>query len=547
LKQNISLNEAGKNIFAFSASTQNQKQVNTVTSVLMASNTNSNNEKSSSANSSDNSAGVIFILFLIAIFLWISLRIRKIKLKRISDVNKKLESEINSIKSKLNFAESKISSFDYSQKKLDSINTDITESRKTLEAIKKDIEKYEKSSSASAQKNSRELIRLNKTKDLLEAINYSLENYFKTDLKNEKIILSETIRNEIQTYSPTVELDFKSSTLRDLRKAYKDNESEINNLVSGFERQYTTKANKSIYALMVMGVKAELQNVITKLKYNKLEDSEDRIRDIIQKYQNIADEGNKTLYNSILRFLGALEYLLLNAVKIEYNYYIRKEQQRQEQLELKAKLREEKEEREALAREKKKIEAEELKYKQELEKIRLMVNDESITEKEELRKRILELEGQLSSVAVKKNEISELANGLAGTVYVISNLGSFGDNVFKIGMTRRLEPSDRINELSSASLPFKFDVHSFIFTDNAVQLENELHKRLNEYRLNKVNFRKEFFKISIDELEKVVYEIQPTAEFNRTMLAEDFKISSDEKIEAHEIEEDSYSEESDED
>ena len=92
-------------------------------------------------------------------------------------------------------------------------------------------------------------------------------------------------------------------------------------------------------------------------------------------------------------------------------------------------------------------------------------------------------------------------------------------------MTRRLNPQDRVDELGSASVPFKFDVHSFIFSDNAVELENKLHNILNEKRVNKVNMRKEFFYTTIDELENIVTEIDPTAEFNRTMLAEEFRQS----------------------
>ena len=129
----------------------------------------------------------------------------------------------------------------------------------------------------------------------------------------------------------------------------------------------------------------------------------------------------------------------------------------------------------------------------------------------------------MNNVHNKKSDILKLQNGQAGYVYVISNLGSFGNDVFKVGMTRRLEPMDRINELSSASVPFSFDVHSFIFSDNAVELEKRLHKELNNYRVNKVNLRKEFFRVSIDYLEELVQRICPTAEFNKTMLAEQYK------------------------
>ena len=175
--------------------------------------------------------------------------------------------------------------------------------------------------------------------------------------------------------------------------------------------------------------------------------------------------------------------------------------------------------------ERKKVEREELKYNSEIEKLKTQLASAQDKELEELNKKILELQAQLAEVVVKKDEIATLANGKAGNVYVISNLGSFGENVFKIGMTRRLNPQDRVDELGNASVPFRFDVHSFIFSDDAVGLENKLHKLLNEKRVNKVNMRKEFFYTSVEELEQLVTSIEPTAEFNKTMLAEEFRQS----------------------
>ena len=90
-------------------------------------------------------------------------------------------------------------------------------------------------------------------------------------------------------------------------------------------------------------------------------------------------------------------------------------------------------------------------------------------------------------------------------------------------MTRRENPMDRVKELGDASVPFSFDVHSFIFTDDAVSLEATLHKELNDRRVNKINSRKEFFNVTLDEIEKLVYKYQTTAEFNRTMLAEEYR------------------------
>ena len=267
------------------------------------------------------------------------------------------------------------------------------------------------------------------------------------------------------------------------------------------------------------------------MKYEKLEKSIDDVKTISAKYLKIAGEGNQSIAGTLTKFIGEIEYLFINAVKIEYNYYVKKEQARQEQLAIREQMRQEAEERKALEIERKKIAKEEEKYNNEISKIQETIaqtTDQSDLEK--LKTRILELQEQLGQVIIKKEEITNLQNGKAGTVYVISNLGSFGEDVFKIGMTRRLDPQDRINELGSASVPFKFDVHSFIFSDDAVSLENKMHQILNNRRVNKVNLRKEFFKISIDELETLVEEIDPSAEFNKTMIAEEFRqsISSDE-------------------
>ena len=277
---------------------------------------------------------------------------------------------------------------------------------------------------------------------------------------------------------------------------------------------------------MVIALRAELQNVLYNLKYEKLEQSIENIKDITSKYLKIVGEGNQSIAGTLTKFIGEIEYLFINAVKIEYNYYVKKEQAKQEQLALKQQMREEAEERKQLEQQRKKIEQEESKYQAEIEKaneiLSTTTDDKQIAD---LKNKILQLQSQLSDVTIKKDEITKLQNGKAGNVYIISNLGSFGENVFKIGMTRRINPQERIDELGSASVPFRFDVHSFIFSDDAVGLENRLHSTLNDKRVNKVNMRKEFFYASLDELESLVTELDPTAEFNKTMLAEEFRQS----------------------
>ncbi|MBQ5985867.1 MAG: GIY-YIG nuclease family protein [Clostridia bacterium] len=187
-------------------------------------------------------------------------------------------------------------------------------------------------------------------------------------------------------------------------------------------------------------------------------------------------------------------------------------------------MREEAAERRELERQRQQLEKESSKYNAEIEALKAQVITESDSEKNSaLLKRISELESMVAGLNEKKEEIVNLANGKAGHVYVISNLGAFGDQVFKVGMTRRLDPQERIDELGNASVPFNFDVHSLIFSDNAVGLEAALHEALNDKRVNKVNLRKEFFRTTLDELEQLVFQYDPSASFNRTMLAEQYR------------------------
>ena len=118
------------------------------------------------------------------------------------------------------------------------------------------------------------------------------------------------------------------------------------------------------------------------------------------------------------------------------------------------------------------------------------------------------------------------ANTKAGYVYIISNIGAFGENVYKIGMTRRLDPQDRIDELSSASVPFKFDTHAMIFTKDAPALENALHKAFEANRVNLVNNRKEFYKVPLDRIKAVVRaNYDDTVEFYDYADAKDYRES----------------------
>lgn len=410
-------------------------------------------------------------------------------------------------------------------------NNQIVSNNDILANLRQEIDELQTKSDKLTKSVSTQERKISRCKELYKSVEYALDNFFTSDVGYDNCKLSKKDLDDLELISPSVILKLHCMDVKSLRQAYRDNEKQISKLLDQYSSRYTTKANKSIYDLMVIALRAELQNILYNLKYEKLEKSIEDVKTVSAKYLKIAGEGNQSIAGTLTKFIGEIEYLFINAVKIEYNYYVKREQAKQEQLALKEQMRQEAEERKALEAEKKKIQQEEQKFNTEISKLQESINTASDDDEiKKLQERILELQNQLGQVIVKKEEISNLQNGKAGTVYIISNLGSFGENVFKIGMTRRLDPQDRVNELGNASVPFKFDVHSFIFSDDAVSLESKMHELLNNRRVNKVNLRKEFFNISIDELESLVEEIEPTAEFNKTMMAEEFRqsLSSDE-------------------
>lgn len=329
-----------------------------------------------------------------------------------------------------------------------------------------------------------------------------------------------------EEYAPTVITQLQCLAYQDLRKEYRQNEKNINEVLKKYESRYTTKANKAIYTLMVIALQAELQNILSNMKYDKLDIAIAQVNEMCDKYNMIADDGSQTIASTLKRFIGEIKYLFENAVKIEYEYYIKKEREKAEQAAIREQMRQESEERRQLAQQKEQVKREESKYLTEIENVKAQINETNDNEQLiKLQQKIRDLQSKLCQVQEKKEEIINRQNGKAGNVYVISNLGSFGENVFKVGMTRRLDPMDRVRELSDASVPFSFDVHAMIFSEDAVSLENKLHQILDKHRVNKVNLRKEFFNVTIEEIEHIVIQEDPAASFNRTMIAEQYRQS----------------------
>ncbi|MBQ1988591.1 MAG: phosphatidate cytidylyltransferase, partial [Clostridia bacterium] len=202
--------------------------------------------------------------------------------------------------------------------------------------------------------------------------------------------------------------------------------------------------------------------ILYNLKYEKLEKSIEDLKNVSAKYLSIAADGNQSIAGTMTKFIGEIEYLFINAVKIEYNYYVKKEQARQEQQALREQMRQEAAERKALEEERKKVEQEESKYQAEIDRIKNQIENATASEIELLNAKILELQVKLSDVVTKKEEITSLQNGKAGTVYIISNLGSFGENVFiTLGLTIPFCILGMIGDLFASSIKRSVDLKDY--------------------------------------------------------------------------------------
>lgn len=198
--------------------------------------------------------------------------------------------------------------------------------------------------------------------------------------------------------------------------------------------------------------------------------------------------------------------LKLEELSLVHAYMVKVEEEKEQKKAIREQMVEEEKVRREIEREKQKIEKEESQFNNEVKKLMgYMQKAKDDVEKQLYIDKIQELEEKLKSLAAdKENVLDREQNTRAGFVYIISNIGSFGENVYKIGMTRRLEPMDRINELSSASVPFPFDVHALIFSEDAPALETLLHHHFRSMQVNKVNPRKEFFKVDLEEIKALI-------------------------------------------
>lgn len=383
-----------------------------------------------------------------------------------------------------------------SNKKLASISSEITSKQASLTTLDKEIENKQKS-----------IINLNNIAEM----------------------------QEFGIYEPTFEFlkvdEYKSrlTQIREKQKAMVRDKSAVTGFTNWTVNNSLAQGKKMVtdtQKLLLRAFNGECDELVAKVKYNNLDATIKRINascDAISKLGKVMNISIRPSYKA----------LKIEEVKLAYEYAQAKQKEKEDMKAYREQMREEAKLQREIEEQRKKILKEQTHYANAIAKLRMQLSEHP--DDEDLKAKLNELTEQYDETekAMKDIDYRE-ANKRAGYVYVISNIGSFGENVFKIGMTRRLDPQDRVDELGDASVPFNFDVHAMIFTDDAPKLEAALHNAFEDRKLNLVNHRREFFNVTLDEIKKVVKDnYDKTVEFIDVPDAEQYRMSKNIKQSAN--------------
>jgi hypothetical protein len=286
--------------------------------------------------------------------------------------------------------------------------------------------------------------------------------------------------------------------------------------VNGSKSEGKKQINQTL-KLMLRAFNGECDAAVSKVKYNNVYVMESRIKKAYEAVNSLAQVQQCSI---------AAEYLnlKLQELYLAHEYQDKVQQEKEEQRAIREQMREEEIARRELEKAQQDAEREEKRYEDALAKARAEVAVAEGAKQAKLNSQIAELEKRLAEAqAQKERAISRAQMTRSGHVYIISNIGSFGENIYKIGMTRRLDPMDRVRELGDASVPFAFDVHAIIYCDDAPALESALHRLFAARRVNMINERKEFFRVHIDEIETVVLKHHGTFELTKVAEAREYQ------------------------
>ncbi len=347
--------------------------------------------------------------------------------------------------------------------------------------------------------------------------------------KNQKIIWmdDEILVQEFGLYQPTFDfassLDYKEE-LAKVRALQKDMIKKGQAVTGNTNWQVDGSASKGkkmvsdTQKLLLRAFNSECDDLVSKVRYTNFDASLTRIS---KSAETISKLGAIMGISVTQQYLSAK----IKEIRLAFEYQLKKQQEKEDLKAARAEQREQARVQKELEEQRKKIEKEQTHYQTVFQKLEAQLlahpDDPDLLDKK------AKMEQQLSDIEKSLTDIDyRQANMKAGYVYVISNIGAFGENVYKIGMTRRLEPQDRIDELGDASVPFNFDVHAMIFSDDAPALEAALHRAFEDKKLNMINHRREFFRVTLDEIKDVIRKnFDKTVEFVDVPIAEQYRAS----------------------
>ena len=322
------------------------------------------------------------------------------------------------------------------------------------------------------------------------------------DLQQELLILNQDVLCAMVSVDDYANL--KSDEIKNKLTLLKSQEDELIKSEKALEVTNTSSLKRVVDSQkkqILRCFNAEVTSVIGTITANNI----DSVR---TKLQRTFDALNKIFAVDGVQISQEYFAMKLEEMSLVYAYMLKVEEEKEQKKAIREQMLEEEKVRREIEREKQKIEKEESQFSNEVKKLMgYMQKAKDDVEKQLYIDKIQELEEKLKALAAdKENVLEREQNTRAGFVYIISNIGSFGESVYKIGMTRRLEPMDRINELSSASVPFPFDVHALIFSEDAPSLETLLHHHFQDQQVNKVNPRKEFFRVDLESIKQLIIE-----------------------------------------
>lgn len=325
------------------------------------------------------------------------------------------------------------------------------------------------------------------------------------------------------SYSTSDEYKEKIKEVREKQKLLVKNGQAVTGNTQWTVNGSQSKGKKMVsdmQKLLLRAYNTECDDAVEHVRFNNVEASEKKI--------NVSAEAISKL-GSMMGISVTPVYirLKLSELRLMHEYQVKKQEEKEAAKELRQRQREEAKAQKELEEARKRLEKEQNHYSNELSRLIARISTASPADLSVLEEKRSELEAHLGNITKQIEDVDyRAANQKAGYVYVISNVGSFGENIYKIGMTRRLDPMERVDELGDASVPFNFDVHAMIFSDDAPKLEAALHNAFADKKVNFVNQRREFFNVSLDEIKKVIKEnYDKTVDFVDAPPAEQYRQS----------------------